>query len=69
LAPSLKALEERRRDLDHGLGMAHFFLGATYTEQGRYEEALQELETAIRLSGRNPDLLAALEYLRGASGH
>jgi serine/threonine-protein kinase len=55
-------------DLDQGFGMAHFFLGATYTEQGRYEEALQALETAIRLSGRNPELLAALGYLYGVSG-
>jgi eukaryotic-like serine/threonine-protein kinase len=55
-------------DLDHGFGMAHFFLGATYTEQGKHEEALQELETAIRLSGRNPEVLAALGYLHGVSG-
>jgi tetratricopeptide (TPR) repeat protein len=55
-------------NLDHGFGMAHFFLGATYTEQCRYEEALQELETAIRFSGRNPELLAALGYLHGVAG-
>jgi cytochrome c-type biogenesis protein CcmH/NrfG len=68
LAPSRKALDERRRDLDHGFGTAHFFLGPTYTEEGRYEEALQALETVIRLSGRYPDLLAALGYLRGVFG-
>jgi len=55
-------------ELDDSFGMAHFFLGATYTEQGRYREALGELETAVRLSGRNPDILAALGYLHGVSG-
>ncbi len=55
-------------DLDEGFGMAHFFLGATYTELTRYGEALREMEAAIRLSGRNPEVLAALGYLYGVSG-
>ena len=52
-------------ELDEGFGMAHFFLGATYTEHGRYPEAFAELEAAIRLSGRSPEILAALGYLHG----
>jgi serine/threonine protein kinase/tetratricopeptide (TPR) repeat protein len=59
----------RTIELDEGFGMAHFFLGATYTEQARYAEAFRELETAIRLSGRSPEHLAALGYLQGVSGH
>jgi serine/threonine-protein kinase len=55
-------------ELDEGFGLAPFFLGATYTEQARYAEALGELQTAIRLSGRTPEILAALGYLHGISG-
>jgi serine/threonine-protein kinase len=56
-------------DLDESFGMARFFLGATYTEQSRYPEALRELEAAGRLSGRSPEILAALGYLHGVSGN
>ena len=55
-------------ELDESFGMARFFLGATYTEQSRHAEALGELEAAIRLSGRSPEILAALGYLHGVSG-
>lgn len=55
-------------DLDGSFGMARFFLGATYTEMSRYPEAFAELEAAIRLSGRSPEILAALGYLHGVSG-
>jgi TolB-like protein len=55
-------------ELDESFGMARFFLGATYTELSRYSEALGELEAAIRLSGRSPEILAALGYLHGVSG-
>ncbi len=59
----------RTIDLDESFGMARFFLGATYTELSKYPEALGELEAAIRLSGRSPEILAALGYLHGLSGH
>jgi serine/threonine-protein kinase len=55
-------------DLDERFGMARLFLGATYTEQARYAEALEELVAAIHLSGRTPEILAALSYLHGVSG-
>jgi len=55
-------------ELDGSFGMARFFLGATYTEMSRYPEAFAELEAAIRLSGRSPEILAALGYLHGVSG-
>ncbi len=55
-------------ELDGSFGMAHFFLAAAYTELSRYPEAFAELEAAIRLSGRSPEILAALGYLHGVSG-
>jgi eukaryotic-like serine/threonine-protein kinase len=55
--------------LDEGFGMAHFFLGKTYTELRRFPEALEALENATRLSGRNPEILAALGYLHGVAGN
>jgi TolB-like protein/Tfp pilus assembly protein PilF len=64
------AVKELKRTIgiDATFGMARLFLGATYTEQEKYSEALDELEAAIRLSGRSPDILAALGYLYGRSG-
>jgi serine/threonine-protein kinase len=56
-------------ELEDRFGMARFFLGATYTEQSRYDEALEELEAATRLSGRSPEILAALGYLHGLAGN
>ena len=58
----------RTIQLDDGFGMARAFLGATYIELGRYHEALAEIEAALRLSGRTPELLASLGFLYGRSG-
>ena len=58
----------RTIQLDHQFGMAHAFLGATYTEQGLYDKALTEIEVALRLCGRMPEILASLGYLLGRSG-
>jgi serine/threonine protein kinase/tetratricopeptide (TPR) repeat protein len=55
-------------ELDEAFGMAHLFLGATYTELSRFPEALGELEAAVRFSGRSPEIQAALGYLHGVSG-
>jgi serine/threonine protein kinase/tetratricopeptide (TPR) repeat protein len=55
-------------ELEDHFAMARIFLGATYTEQRRFPEAREELEAAIRLSGRTPEILAALGYLHGLSG-
>jgi eukaryotic-like serine/threonine-protein kinase len=56
-------------ELDDRFGLARLFLGATYTEQFRYAEALTELEAAVRLSGPSPEVLAAIGYLHGRSGN
>ena len=55
--------------LDEGFGMAHFFLGKTYTELRRFPQALEALDNATRVSGRNPEILAALGYLHGVAGN
>lgn len=55
-------------ELDGSFGMAHFFLGAAATEMRRYDQAARELDTALRLSGRSPEILAAVGYLHGVSG-
>jgi serine/threonine-protein kinase len=55
-------------DFDSGFGIAHLFLGATYTEQARYSDALEELSIARRLVGQSPEVLAALAYLQGLAG-
>lgn len=58
----------RTIQLDDQFGMAHAFLGVTYIEQGRYYEAHAEIEAALRLCGRTPEILASLGYLLGRSG-
>jgi serine/threonine-protein kinase len=55
-------------ELDGSFGMARYFLAATYAELSRYPDAFAELEAAIRLCGRSPEMLAALGYLHGVSG-
>jgi Flp pilus assembly protein TadD len=55
-------------ELDDRFGIAHLFLGATYTEQSRFADAQSELEAALRHSGRSPEIVAQLGYLFGVSG-
>jgi serine/threonine-protein kinase len=54
-------------ELDESFVLAHVFMGHTYTALSKYEEASHEFDEAIRLSGRGPDVLAAVGYLRGVS--
>jgi serine/threonine-protein kinase len=56
-------------ELEERFAMARFFLGATYTEQFKYDEARSELEAAMNISGRSPEIVAALGYLHGLSGN
>ena len=58
----------RTIQLDDRFAMARLFLAATYIEQGRHAEALSEIDAALRLCGRTPELLANLGYLYGRSG-
>ncbi len=65
-----QALQELSQaiELDENFALARVFLGHTYTALSRCDEALGECEVAIRLSGRSPDVLAALGYSLGVSG-
>ena len=58
-----KALE-----LDPNFSTAHLRLGEAYTQQGRYEEALAELQQGRRLY-RDPAFIIALGYTYAVSGH
>jgi serine/threonine-protein kinase len=58
----------RTIQLDEGFGMARAFLGAAYIEQRRYDDARVEMEVALRLCGRTPEILAILGYLHGRAG-
>jgi serine/threonine-protein kinase len=58
----------RTIQLDQGFGMAHAFLSASYLEQGRYDAARDQINAALRLCGRTPEIVANLGYLDGRSG-
>ncbi len=58
----------RTIQLDNGFGMAHAFLGAAYLEQGRYHEAHDQIDAALRLCGRIPEVIATLGDLQARSG-
>jgi TolB-like protein/Tfp pilus assembly protein PilF len=54
-------------EMDQNYSMAHFRLGLTYAQLGRYPEALAELRHSVRLSG-DRDVVAALAYVFGRAG-
>ncbi len=55
-------------DMDQGYSMAHFRLGLTYAQLGRFTDALEELQCSARLSG-DRDVVAALGYVHGRAGN
>ena len=55
-------------ELDETFSVAHLFRGQTLAALSRWSDARADLEAAIRLTGRNPEILAALGYLFGISG-
>lgn len=54
-------------EMDRNYSMAHFRLGLTYAQQGKFDEALAELQTSSQLSG-DRDVVAALGYVHGLQG-
>lgn len=54
--------------LDDRFSFAHLFLGHVRAAQHRYHEAVDSIETALRLGGRAPDSLGALGYALAMSG-
>jgi TolB-like protein/tetratricopeptide (TPR) repeat protein len=65
----VRAAERLREvtEMDSNYSMAHFRLGLTYAQQGRYGEALTELRRSAALSG-DRDVVAALGYVSGLAG-
>ncbi len=47
---------------------AHIFLGFVYVQQGKSEAAIAEFQTVVKLSERNPSLLALLGYAYATAG-
>jgi tetratricopeptide (TPR) repeat protein len=47
---------------------AHHFLGGAYVQKAIYEEAISHLQTAVVLSERRPDKLAALGHAYAVFG-
>ena len=51
-----------------GFYQGYFVVGEVYERKGMYAEAIQALETAVRLSHRNPHMLAVMGYALARSG-
>jgi serine/threonine-protein kinase len=54
--------------IDPHFAFAHYGLGDVHAQQGRYEEALAEIEESIRLGGSSVNHLAILSYVNGLAG-
>jgi serine/threonine protein kinase/tetratricopeptide (TPR) repeat protein len=59
----------RAFDVDPHFALAHQFLGLVLTELTRHDEALREIEIAIRLSGGSPETIAAAGYSLARAGN
>jgi serine/threonine-protein kinase len=55
-------------ELDPRFGIAHYFLGQTLQAQSRHDEAAEALATAVSLTGRSSETVAALGAAYAASG-
>jgi serine/threonine-protein kinase len=56
-------------ELDSAFPMAHYFLALVFTELGRHDEALTEIETAMRGSQGSPEMTAAAGYALARAGN
>ncbi|HVT43757.1 MAG TPA: protein kinase [Thermoanaerobaculia bacterium] len=65
-----EALEQCRKtfEIDEGYFLAHFLMSRILAAKGEYAEALLEVERAIEVGGRYPELLAGLAFVRGRMG-
>ena len=58
----------KTRDLEPAFGFAPYFIGQAYTQLARHDEAIAALSLAEKLTGRSPEVLAALAYARAMAG-
>ena len=54
--------------MDPGFAIGHYELGQSLVQKHMYPEAIEELETAKRLSGGSPICMSTLAYAYGVSG-
>ncbi len=54
--------------IDPHFAFAHYGLGDVHAQQGRYAEALSELEESVRLGGSSVNHLSILSYVNGLAG-
>src|SRR6266487_132267 len=55
-------------DLDAGHFLLHLRLGLVYLQKGLPDAAIDDMQTAVTLSGRSTETLAGLAQAYGASG-
>ena len=63
VAQYLKTIE-----MDPSFGMAHYFLGLAYVQKQMHKDAIAELERAESLTGRSPEVVAALGHAHAMAG-
>ncbi|HEV8209158.1 MAG TPA: protein kinase [Vicinamibacterales bacterium] len=56
-------------ELDAAFPMAHYFLALVFTELGRHDEALDEIDKAMRGSHGSPEMTAAAGYALARAGN
>ena len=49
-------------EMDPSFGIVHYFLGQAYVQKGMASEAIAELEKAVELTARSPEVVAALGH-------
>jgi len=54
--------------IDPHFAFAHYGLGDVHAQQGRYDEAISELEESVRLGGSSVNHLAILSHVNGLAG-
>jgi len=66
-----QAIEECLKilDMEPHFAPAHWFLGQAYEQQGRYDEAIDQLQQAVNYSGGRALMLSSLGYTYAVSGH
>ena len=65
-----QAIEECLKilDMEPHFAPAHWFLGQAYEQQGRYDEAIDQLQQAVNYSGGRALMLSSLGYTYAVSG-
>jgi len=56
-------------DFDPNYALAHYWLGIIYSETGRHDEAVAELEKGIEIGGRSIHMISILGYIHGRAGN